>query len=231
MAHLPVYLAATAKPRFPDPRTADAEGLLAVGGEISPVWLRAAYSAGIFPWFDERVPPLWWSPDPRAVITDSGLHVARRLGRTLRSGRFRATWNTDFAAVMRACGENRDDGTWITGEMLDGYAALHAEGGAHSVEVWCGDHLVGGAYGVHVGGVFCAESMFHRQTDASKVALVTLARRLFAAGVELLEVQFMTPHLRRLGAVEMSRRAYLARLRALRTQAVDLGAAGPVPLG
>src|SRR5690606_37477193 len=114
---LPVYLAEDAPPRFPDPGRADAEGLVAVGGDLSPARLLAAYRAGIFPWFDDRVPPLWWSPDPRAVLTAGHLHVPRRLGRTLRAQRFRVTLDVAFAAVMRGCGENRSDGTWITADM------------------------------------------------------------------------------------------------------------------
>lgn len=231
MRRLPVYLSPASPPHFPDPTAADAEGLVAVGGDLSPARLRAAYRAGIFPWFDDRVLPLWWSPDPRAVITGNSLHVARRLARTLRSGRFRVTWDVDFAGVMRACGENRDEGTWITTDMLRAYCELHRLGDAHSVEAWMGDELAGGIYGVHVGGVFCAESMFHRRSDASKVALVALARRLFAAGVELIEVQFKTPHLASLGAVEWTRQTYLARLRRLRSRVVELGAAGSFAVG
>lgn len=219
---LPVLLTRRAPPEFPDPRDADDEGLVAVGGDLSPARLLAAYRAGIFPWFDASTPPLWWSPDPRAVITPQSLHVAHRLRRTLQSGRFKTTFDRAFDVVMRACGENRSDGTWITEAMLEGYSGLHRQGHAHSVEVWCGDDLAGGIYGVHIGGVFAGESMFHRVTDASKVALVTLARRLFAAGVELLEVQFVTPHLESMGAVEITRRRYLARLRTVRDRVVDL---------
>lgn len=226
---LPVLLAANAPAEFPDPRRADAEGLVAVGGDLSAARLRAAYRAGIFPWFDSLSPPLWWSPDPRAVITAASLHVAHRLQRTLRRGRFRTTWDQAFGAVMRACAENRADGTWITPAMLAAYGELHRLGEAHSVEVWCGEDLAGGIYGVHIGGVFAGESMFHRVTDASKIALVTLARRLFAAGVELLEVQFLTPHLQSMGAFALPRRRYLARLRELRDRAVDLGASPPAP--
>jgi leucyl/phenylalanyl-tRNA--protein transferase len=224
-AAVPVLLSADAPPEFPDPRRCDAEGLVAIGGDLSCARLRAAYRAGIFPWFDERTPPLWWSPHPRAVITAKSLHVSRRLQRTVRSAKFRVTWNLAFAAVMRACGEGRSDGTWITQDMLTAYTALQRAGGAYSLEVWLGDHLAGGIYGVHVGGVFAAESMFHRVTDASKVALVHLARRLFAAGVELMEVQFLTPHLASLGAFTMPRRRYLARLAELRDRPVDLARA------
>ncbi len=224
---LPVLLSAVAPTQFPDPRQADREGLLAVGGDLSPTRLRAAYRAGIFPWFGDDMPPLWWSPDPRAVITAESLHVARRLQRTLASGGFTTSQDRAFAAVMRACGENRDDGTWITEAMLAGYGELHRLGEAHSVEVWQGEDLVGGIYGVHVGGVFAAESMFHRVTDASKVALVTLARRLFSLGIELIEVQFVTPHLARMGAFEIPRSAYLGRLCALRDQTIEIGSARP----
>jgi len=224
---LPIHLAADAPPRFPDPASADAEGLVAVGGDLSPARLLAAYRAGIFPWFDDRVPPLWWSPDPRAVITATSLHTPRRLLRTMRGNRFTTTFDAAFARVIAACSEDRSDGTWITADMVAAYCELHRLGLAHSLETWADGELAGGIYGVHVGGVFAAESMFSRRTDASKVALVELARRLFAAGVELLEVQFVTPHLARFGAFALPRREYLARLHRLRDRAVALG---PGPL-
>ncbi len=219
----PVYLPVDAPPQFPDPSRCDGEGLVAVGGDLSCDRLLAAYRGGIFPWFDDRVPPLWWSPDPRAVITAATLHVSRRLRRTMRAGCFEVTWDRAFDSVMAACAERRTDGTWITTDMRSAYAALHALGHAHSLEVWDGDDLVGGIYGVHIGGVFAGESMFHRVTDASKVALVALATFLFGAGVEVLDVQLTTPHLLRMGACEIRRKVYLAHLARLRDRAVDLG--------
>ncbi|HLU37971.1 MAG TPA: leucyl/phenylalanyl-tRNA--protein transferase [Planctomycetota bacterium] len=227
---LPIYVRAGARVRFPDPTKADADGLVVVGGDLSVERLIAAYRAGIFPWFDERTPPLWWSPDPRGVITPESLHVPRRLWRTMRSGRFSLVFDGDFTAVMRGCAADRAEGTWIIPAMIEAYTALHRAGLAHSVEVLHDGVLAGGIYGVHVGGVFAAESMFHRVTDASKVALVALAHRLFAAGVELMEVQFVTAHLQRFGAFAMPRRTYLERLRALRDRAVDLGPPGPFAL-
>lgn len=207
---------------FPDPRRADEDGLVAVGGDLSPERLLAAYRAGIFPWFSEGQPPLWWSPDPRAVLSVTELHVPRRLRDRLRRGDFELRWNTDFEAVMRACGEQREEGTWITEEMLAGYGALHRRGVAHALAVHRGGELVGGIYGVQIGAVFAAESMFHRATDMSKVALVRLVERLAAAGVELLEVQFLTPFLAQFGVREIPRASYLQRLAELRDRRVEL---------
>lgn len=218
----PVYLPADAPPRFPDPSRCDGEGLVAVGGDLSVARLLAAYRAGIFPWFDERVPPLWWSPDPRTVITAESLHVARRLRRTMRTARFTVSWDRAFKRVMRACGQRRVDGTWVTADMVAAYGELHALGHAHSLEVWAGDALVGGIYGVHVGAVFAGESMFHRVPDASKVALVALASFLFGAGVEVLDVQLTTSHLLRMGATEISRKRYLTQVADLRDRPVVL---------
>lgn len=218
----PVVLPAGGTPVFPDPERYDGEGLVAIGGDLRPPTLLAAYRAGAFPWFAEGYVPLWWSPDPRAVIDAQRLHVSRSLARRLRHGGFRLHWNGDFAGVMAACGECRADGTWILPEMIAAYGELHRLGHAHSLEVRDGAVLVGGVYGVQVGGLFAAESMFHRRTDMSKVALVALVRSLFAAGVELLDVQFATDHLRSLGAHELTRREYLARLRVAVGRTVDL---------
>lgn len=209
-------------PRFPDPARYDGEGLVAIGGDLRPPTLLAAYRAGIFPWYAEGSVPLWWSPDPRGVLDAGRLHVSRSLARTLRRGGFSLTWNRNFAAVMAACGEGRDGGTWILPEMQQAYAELHRLGHAHSLEVWCGGELVGGIFGVQVGAAFAAESMFHRRDDMSKVALVALVRSLAAAGCELFDVQFVTDHLRTLGACEIARREYLARLAVARTRTLDL---------
>ena len=217
---LPVVLGA--RTPFPDPGQYDAEGLLAVGGDLAPDRLLAAYRAGVFPWYAEGYVPMWWSPDPRAVLDPAGLHVARSLARRIRRGGFRLGWNGCFAQVMAACGEGRDDGTWILPEMVEAYARLHALGHAHSIEIWRGCELVGGAYGVQVGALFAAESMFHREPDMSKVALVALVRAVFAAGIELFDVQFLTPHLESLGARELPRAEYLRRLAVVRDRDVDL---------
>ena len=197
---------------FPDPSEADAEGLVAVGGELSIERLRFAYEHGIFPWSDDDNPPLWWSPDPRCVIPLDGVHVPRRLRKRMRRGGFELTTDVAFERVMRRCAEARSDGTWITEEMVGAYVALHAQGLASSVEVWASEELVGGLYGVRVGGLFAAESMFKSRTDMSKVALVTALEAARAAGFSLFDVQFKTDHLAQFGAVELSRARYLAEL-------------------
>jgi leucyl/phenylalanyl-tRNA--protein transferase len=195
-----------------DPEAADAQGLVAVGGDLRPETLLEAYRRGVFPWYDESLPVCWWSPDPRAIIPLDEFHVSRRLGRTIRAGRYAVTVNRDFSAVMRGC-SIRTEGTWITPDMLEGYERLHELGHAHSVETWRDDQLAGGVYGVSFGGLFAAESMFHRQPDASSVALVALVERLRARGYALLDVQMVTEHTAKLGAVEIPRREYLKRLR------------------
>ncbi|MFK7741777.1 MAG: leucyl/phenylalanyl-tRNA--protein transferase [Planctomycetota bacterium] len=214
--------------QFPDPAGYDGEGLVAVGGDLQPARLLHAYRHGVFPWYDEGYLPMWWSPDPRGHIDETSLHVSRSLAKTLRRGDFRLTWNRSFEAVMRACGERRDGGTWVIPEMLEAYAELHRLGHAHSLEVWCEDRLVGGTYGVQAGGLFAAESKFHRERDMSKVALVALVRSLFAAGIRMLDIQFVTEHLATLGASEMSRREYLDRLAVVRDLEVDLTDLKPV---
>lgn len=219
---LPVILSPRAGPRFPDPMLSDRRGLLALGGSLSPEWLLSAYDLGIFPWYDEGMPPLWWSPDPRAVMDVAHLHVSRSMRRLLRANRFRVTYNRAFTSVMQACGNDREEGTWILPEMLDAYVRLHELGHAHSFEVWEGDNLVGGLYGVQRGALFAAESMFHRVTNASKLALIASITSLFRAGVRLFDVQFLTSHLLSLGAYEIPRREYLAQLEAARLLAVDL---------
>ena len=192
------------------------EDLVAEGGMLVPGLVLDAYRHGIFPWYEADDPWLWWSPDPRGILPLDAVHVPRRLERTMASGRFRVTRDEVFEAVMRACDEDRPDGTWIHPAMVECYVALHEAGHAHSLEVWEGDVLAGGIYGVAFGGGFAAESKFHRVRDASKVALVALARHLLAQGFELLDVQFVTPHLGRFGCVEIPRDDYLARVRAVR---------------
>lgn len=203
-----------APPPFPDATTAGVDGLVAVGGRLSPELILDAYRGGIFPMAepppDERLIG-WWSPDPRAIIPVGGLHVPRRLARTIRSGRFEVRFDTAFADVVRGCA--RPDGTWISDEVFSAYVELHRLGAAHSVECWREGRLAGGTYGVRVGAAFMAESKFHVDRDASKIALVALVERLRARGFELLDVQYMTPHLARLGAVAFSRREYLRRLK------------------
>lgn len=195
-----------------EPRLGEPEGLIGVGGDLSPALLLRAYSEGVFPWFSEGDPVLWWSPDPRAIIELDGLHISRRLARTIRSGKFRVTVDRQFEAVMRACGETRPDGTWVTDEMVGAYVRLHREGHAHSLEVWHGDALAGGIYGVAIGGLFAGESMFHTVTDASKVALAALVEHLKLRGYVLFDVQMTTEHTERMGAANVPREAYLDRL-------------------
>src|SRR5262245_30579271 len=155
---------------LPDPRLADDEGCIAVGGDLSPERLLLGYERGIFPWYSAGLPPVWWSPNPRAVMDRETLHISRSMRRVLRTSRFVLTRNRAFAEVMRACGENREGGTWILPEMLLAYTHLHELGHAHSFEVWQDEKLVGGVYGVQRGALFAAESMFHRVTNASKFA-------------------------------------------------------------
>jgi leucyl/phenylalanyl-tRNA---protein transferase len=219
---LPILLSPGSPVAFPDPRFADAEGLVAVGGDLSPERLLHAYDHGIFPWYDESMPELWWSPDPRAVLLPGDLHVSRSLERRLRAGAFQMTWDIEFAAVIRECGKNRSDGTWLTPEMIVAYEELHRLGHVHSLEVWSGDELVGGIYGVHRGGLFAAESMFHRRTDASKVALVALVRSLAGRGIELIDVQILTEHLQSMGATSIRREDYLSRVEQLCRNTVTL---------
>jgi len=218
----PVLLSPTGPMSFPDPEQSDGEGLLAVGGDLTPERLILAYDSGIFPWYAEGLPPMWWSPDPRAVIDDQTLHVSKSLTRELRHGRFRVTSNAAFERVMRECGRERDGGTWILPEMIRAYVRLYELGCARSFEVWQENQLCGGLYGVQRGALFAAESMFHRETNASKVALVAAVRSLFAAGITLMDVQFLTPHLASMGVREIPRRLYLAQVRHAVRRAVSL---------
>lgn len=218
----PVLLSPSAPPVFPDPRRGDDEGLVAIGGDLSRERLLAAYAAGIFPWYSEGFPVLWWCPNPRAVLPAEELHVSRSLARRLRRRDYVLTWNLAFADVIAACGEQRKGGTWIVPEMRMAYQRLHHAGHAHSLEVWQDNRLVGGLYGVQVGALFAAESMFHRVTDASKIAVVAASRSLRAAGIEVFDVQFATPHLRSLGVKEISRDDYLDRVHRARARHVNL---------
>jgi leucyl/phenylalanyl-tRNA--protein transferase len=198
---------------MPDPRGAPPPGVLAAGGDLAPGTLLAAYRAGIFPWPDAGGTLLWWSPNPRAILPLDGMHVSRSLRRTQRRGRFRLTVDHACPAVIAACAE-RAGGTWITPAMHAAYTHLHELGWVHSVEVWDGDLLAGGVYGVAIGGLFAAESMFHRIRDASKIALAALVDRLRGRRFILLDVQLKTPHLASLGVVEIARDDYLERVAA-----------------
>jgi leucyl/phenylalanyl-tRNA--protein transferase len=226
---------------FPPPEDAEPGGLLAVGGDLSPERLLLAYSLGIFPWYDESLPILWHSPDPRTVLVPRELHVSRSLAKTLRRGRFRVTLDACFPRVIEACARTprrSGEGTWITDEMQEAYLRLHAQGFAHSAEAWSGDELVGGLYGVALGACFFGESMFRRRSDASKVAFATLVRQLERWGFELVDCQMHTGHLARLGARDWPRTRFLRHLRrALRretrrgTWTLDGDPAGDGPRG
>jgi len=213
----------TSRWRFPDPSSADRDGLVGFGADLEPATLLHAYRQGIFPWPHPGMPLPWFSPDPRGVIWPDRLRVSRSLRQRLRSCGWETTVDAAFETVITACAEHeRPEGTWIVPEMRDAYLRLHELGQVHSVEVWHGDALVGGLYGVGVGGVFTGESMFHRLTDASKVALVDLVDRLVEAGGRLVDVQLVTGHLASLGAEPMRRHEYLRLLYGLRDQPVRL---------
>jgi len=198
--------------RFPDPRRADAEGLLAIGGELSVARLLLAYRSGIFPWTAN--PVTWWSPDPRGIFELDRFHVSRSLARVLKQKRFRVSIDQAFRKVMEGCAEPAPGrrSTWITREFLEAYEQLHLQGHAHSVECWQGKQLAGGIYGVAVGAFFAGESMFHRVSDSSKVALFHLIERLRRQGFELFDVQMLTPITSQLGGVNIPRTTYLERL-------------------
>jgi leucyl/phenylalanyl-tRNA--protein transferase len=187
------------------------DGLLAAGGDLKPERLLAAYRRGIFPWYSRGQPILWWSPDPRAVLFPSDIKVSRSLTKTLRNRGFVTRFDSDFDAVIRSCGDRqlRPEGTWISAEMRKAYVELHRLGYAHSVETWLDDKLVGGLYGVALGAVFYGESMFSRERDASKVALVRLCEQLRARNFGVIDCQMATPHLLSLGAKLVSRRAFV----------------------
>lgn len=200
---------------FPPPHLSE-DGLLAVGGDLSPQRLLLAYSQGIFPWYEEGLPILWHSPDPRMVLEAHALHVPHSLARTMRRHPYGLTLDVAFREVVDACAlvpRPDQDGTWITSDMKDAYHRLHMLGFAHSVEAWRGDELVGGLYGVSLGSVFFGESMFARAPDASKIAFATLVPDLARRGITLIDCQVHTDHLARFGAEEWPRRRYLRALR------------------
>lgn len=211
---MPVYLL-TDDLIFPPVHLATPEGLLAIGGDLSPERLLLAYQSGIFPWYSEDEPILWWSPDPRLVLYPEELKISRSLSRTIRRGRFRVTMDTSFPQVIQACGRTRviiGQGTWITPEMEKAYIRLHRLGYAHSVETWYENNLVGGLYGVSLGRCFFGESMFSAMSDASKVALVTLRNYLRKSQFDFIDCQMPTDHLIRLGARKVARNDFIAEL-------------------
>ncbi|TVP48374.1 MAG: leucyl/phenylalanyl-tRNA--protein transferase [Halomonas sp.] len=200
-------------PNFPSTNTAldSPNGLLAAGGELSPTWLVEAYRRGIFPWYSDDDPILWWSPDPRMILLPEQFKQRRSLTKRLRHGGFHVTLDQHFEQVIQACAEPRgeDTGTWITNEMQEAYCLLHAHGIAHSIEVHQDGQLVGGLYGLAMGAVFFGESMFSRAPDASKIALAHLARAMHAQGGKLIDCQMHTPHLASLGAITVARESFI----------------------
>ena len=215
---MPVYQL-TDEIAFPPPELADEDGVLAFGGDLRPERLLLAYSIGIFPWPHQGLPLLWFSPDPRMVLPPSELHVSRRLARTIRSGRFEVRLDSACRSVIEACATTPRRGqtdTWITPEVIDAYSHLHDLGYVHSAESWRDGRLVGGLYGVSIGGVFTGESMFALESDASKVAFVALVRQLERWGFMLLDAEVYTEHLERFGAREWPRERFLQVLRAAR---------------
>lgn len=200
---------------FPPPHLADEEGLLAVGGDLSPERLLAAYQMGIFPWYGEEDPILWWSPDPRLVLYPERLKVSKSMRQVLRKKEFSITFDQAFRQVVAACQQQPRPGqpdTWITPEMLDAYATLHEMGFAHSVEVWQGQELAGGLYGLCLGKCFFGESMFSRVSNASKAGFITLVQLLEQKGFTMIDCQVTTDHLLSLGAEEIPRSQFIAEL-------------------
>jgi len=197
---------------FPDRDSVDAEGMVGVGGNLSPGMLLSAYRQGVFPWFNAEDPIIWWCPDPRFVLYCDEVHVSRSMARLMRQGQFRFTLDEAFGSVIHACAVTPrpgQGGTWITEDMELGYRRLHELGFAHSCEVWNGDRLVGGIYGVSIGRMFFGESMFSHEDNASKAALITLSGFLRAHGFDIMDVQLYTPHVERMGGRAIPRSGFL----------------------
>jgi leucyl/phenylalanyl-tRNA--protein transferase len=224
-------------PEAPFPPTSDAldepNGLLAGGGDLSPPRLLNAYSRGIFPWYTEGSPILWWSPAPRCVIFPDKVYLSRRTCRRYNTGAYRLSLNQAFAEVIHCCAEPRDNepGTWITAEMERAYCELHRLGRAHSLEVWKDGELAGGIYGLAIGAAFFGESMFSRAADGSKIALVALCRLLLERGLKLLDCQVGNPHLFSMGAEELSREPFETLLRKLVAEPDCFPGASPPAFG
>jgi leucyl/phenylalanyl-tRNA--protein transferase len=211
---MPVYML-TDELRFPPPEGASPEGVVAIGGDASPERLVLSYSLGIFPWPHRELPLLWFSPDPRFVLTFDHVHIGRSLRKRIRAEPFEVRADTDFEGVMQGCARSPrpgQDGTWITPELRTGFEALHRRGVAHSIETFCDGQLVGGLYGIAIGRAFCGESMFARAEDASKVAMVTLLGNLRRWGYHFVDCQVYTDHLARFGAREWPRPRFLQAL-------------------
>lgn len=197
---------------FPPAWLARSDGLLCIGGDLSPKRLLLAYENGIFPWFSDDEPILWWSPDPRLVLYPNKIKASRSLKKKIRQNKFSIRINHAFEQTITACAKprkNRDEGTWLVDDMIDAYIELNALGYAHSVETWREDKLVGGLYGISIGGSFFGESMFSIESDASKIALVALASHLKKHNFDLIDCQVTTDHLMKMGAIEISRNSFL----------------------
>jgi leucyl/phenylalanyl-tRNA--protein transferase len=211
---------------FPNPRYASDEGLLAFGGDLSPNRLLVAYRKGIFPWYAEGDPILWWSPDPRLLLYSGKFKTRKSFARVLRSGKFRVTFDSCFSEVIGQCAtvsRKGEGGTWLNPEMQEAYTQLHSQGFAHSVEIWQEERLVGGLYGIALGGAFFGESMFSLVSDASKVAFRALSDVLGGRGYDFIDCQMKTDHLVRMGAIEVDRERYLDQLERALTKPSDIG--------
>lgn len=198
---------------FPPVEETSPEGILAVGGDLSPERLMLAYKSGIFPWFEDDEPILWWSPEERMVLFFDNLKISKSMRSTLNKNEFKVTFNKDFKSVISNCQSMKregQNGTWITNDMIDAYCKLHALGFAKSVEVWKNDELVGGLYGIDLGDVFCGESMFSKVSNASKVAFITLAQKLDKADYKLIDCQVHNDHLESLGCIEIDREEFIS---------------------
>ena len=214
---------------FPPVEQANSRGLLAFDGELDPIWLFDAYTHGIFPWpitgFSRAASMAWWSPNPRAIFSFNRVHVPQRLLRTIKQQRFDVVCDTDFRGVITNCAtaQDREDETWITPPMIDAYCELYRLGIAHSVEAYLNDKLVGGVYGVAIHGLFAAESMFYKEPNASKVALIQLLHHLKVRDYRLVDIQMITDNTRRFGAIEIPRTEYMRRLNAALNAKVSFG--------
>jgi len=209
------YLGLEQEFSFPPPEGATPEGIVCMGGNLSPGFLISAYRQGIFPWFSDDEPIVWWSPDPRFVLYPDQLHITQTMAKIIRQRRFELSLDRDFEAVIRACSSTPrkgQDGTWITADMIDAYRELHRLGLAHSAEARIDGELVGGLYGVSLGSIFFGESMFSHVSDASKAVFIPLVQRLGREGFTLIDSQVYTDHLAGLGAVNIPRKTYLAAL-------------------
>jgi leucyl/phenylalanyl-tRNA---protein transferase len=216
---MPIYVLNSDKIEFPNPESAlrEPNGLLAVGGDLSVKRLLAAYKCGVFPWFNINDPILWWSPNPRGVLYPDKLRINRSLRRVINKAPFELRRDYDFTAVIKGCAAPREDadGTWITPEMQTAYINMHKKGYAHSYECWSDGELQGGLYGVRIGDMFFAESMFRRASNASKMAVYFLCQDMLESGGKLIDIQILSPHLENLGAREIGRKEYIKQLKSI----------------